>query len=318
MMKRILTTALVAVALVTSIRAMAQEPPTAPAQTITIDGRQQYLSCLGEGSPTIVVDAGMGEWSLHWLGIQASLAATTRTCLYDRAGYGLSAMSDQPRTAEQIVGELHALLAAARIEPPYLLMGHSLGGAHMRFYAQRYPDQVAGLALIDSTPPDHALPEALQQLMAESYAQFPQLAALAAQGVMQPAQMPVPPYLPAELAAQYQQQIATEGFFATLYGEYQALAETMAQVNAVRDLGDLPLVVVAARRADDSVPAEMLPIMEAYQAEVWLPAQAALAQLSTRSRFIVAEHSRHHIQYDEPDVIVEAVGALFQEITAGR
>ncbi len=313
-MKYVLSLIVVVLLFGFSAMVQAQSSPV-PTDTVEVEGRQQFISCHGEGSPTIIIDAGMGEWSLHWLGIQSRLAETTRTCVYDRAGYGYSDRSENPRTGEQIIAELHALLTAAEIEPPYLLVGHSLGGVHMRLYAHQYPDEVVGLVLVDSTPLDVELPQELQQLMADSYGQFPQLAALAAQGVMKPEQMPVPAYLPTDLSAQYQQQVATEGFFTTLYGEYTALPETMQSMREETDLGDLPLLVIAAHLADDTVPAELLPVMERYQSEDWLPAQESLTQLSINSQFIIAEHSHHHIQFDEPDVIVEAVNVLFHSIT---
>ncbi|MBL8155547.1 MAG: alpha/beta hydrolase [Anaerolineae bacterium] len=313
-MKYVLSLLIVVLLFGSGAMAEAQSSPD-PLHTIDIDGRQQFISCLGKGSPTIIIDAGMGEWSLHWLGIQSHLSQTTRTCVYDRAGYGYSDMSESPRTGEQIVAELHALLAAAEVEPPYLLVGHSLGGVHMRLYTHQYSDEVVGLVLIDSTPSDVSLPTEMQQLMAESYAQFPQLADLAAQGAIKPEQMPVPAYLPTDLTAQYQQQVATEGFFTTLYGEYNALPETMQAVDEAADLGDLPLTVIAARLADEGYPPDLLPTMERYQAEDWLPAQERLTQLSSNSQIIIADHSHHHIQFDEPDVIIEGVNVLFHSIT---
>lgn len=299
--------------LLASSQLVGQEQPLST-DISEINGRSQYLSCLGEGSPTIIIDAGMGEWSLHWLGVQAQLGEVTRTCVYDRAGYGYSEMSDVPRDAQNIVDELHTLLMTREIEPPYVLLGHSLGGVHMRVFAHQYPDETTALVLVDSPNAEHVLPKEVRQFMEESYAQFPELAEIAAQGFMQAEQMPVPPYMPDELALQYQEQIATESFFATLYGEYVALDKSMEQIADLNDFGDLPILVIAAGLPDDLLPAELMEVTATEHFLSWLPGQHSLTDLSSNSQIIIAEDSRHHIQFDQPDIIVDAVTAIIDEL----
>jgi pimeloyl-ACP methyl ester carboxylesterase len=109
-----------------------------------------HIHCVGEGSPTVVLDAGLGGFSLDWSLVQPELAATTRVCAYDRAGYGWSDPSPQSRTPGQIVEELHTLLLNAGIEGPYMLVGHSAAGKHVRLYADRYPHDVVGMVLVDA------------------------------------------------------------------------------------------------------------------------------------------------------------------------
>lgn len=306
----------------TAVQTVAQTAPAAPTdqppgQRYDVEGVSLYLSCLGEGSPTIVIDAGMGEWSLHWLGIQQSLAAITRTCVYDRAGYGYSAASARPRDAEHIVEDLHALLTAAGVMPPYVLLGHSMGGVYARLFASEHREEVAGLVLVDTiNPAAQPLPAAFQSYMAESFASFPQLASLAAQGMILPDQMPIPDYIPDSLGAQYQRQTATESFFSTLYSEFNATDASLEAISGISSFGDLPLVVIAAGLAD-IVPDDLQADMNAFNQTVWQPAQAAMAGLSSNGQLIVAANSHHHIQFDAPQVIVDAVGALLAS-TAGR
>ena len=128
-------------------------PP--PGEMVDVGGYSLHINCVGQGSPTVVLDGGSGEWSAQWVRVQREVSDTTRVCAYDRAGMGWSEMGPEPRDARQISSELHTLLSKAGIEGPYVLVGHSLGGLSMQTYAARYPDEVAGVALVDSsTEPD--------------------------------------------------------------------------------------------------------------------------------------------------------------------
>jgi hypothetical protein len=103
-------------------------------QLYTVDGHQMHIVCKGEGSPTVILEAGAGHFSTLWAWVQPAVAQSTRVCAYDRAGYGWSEPGPEPRDAQQIATELHALLDMAEIEPPYVLVGHSLGGIYVRVY----------------------------------------------------------------------------------------------------------------------------------------------------------------------------------------
>src|SRR5215213_6165761 len=128
-------------------------PP--PGEMVDVGGYSLHINCTGQGSPTVILDAGSGLFSTQWVRVQREVSHTTRVCAYDRAGMGWSQMGPDPRDAQQITSELHTLLSKAGIEGPYVLVGHSLGGISMLTYANRYPDEVAGVALVDSsTDPD--------------------------------------------------------------------------------------------------------------------------------------------------------------------
>jgi pimeloyl-ACP methyl ester carboxylesterase len=134
-------------------RAERAYPP--PGEMVDVGGHSLHINCVGQGSPTVVLDAGSGEWSAQWVRVQQEVSYTTRVCAYDRAGMGWSEMGPEPRDARRISGELHTLLGKAGIEGPYVLVGHSFGGMYMQTYAARYPDEVVGVALVDSsTGPD--------------------------------------------------------------------------------------------------------------------------------------------------------------------
>ena len=123
----------------------------APGKLVDIGGYQLHINCTGTGSPTVILDAGLGGSSLDWSKVQPAVARFTRVCSYDRAGYGWSQSGPGPRTSQQIVTELHLLLAKAKINGPYVLVGHSAGGLNMRLYAYRYPADVVGMVLLDAT-----------------------------------------------------------------------------------------------------------------------------------------------------------------------
>src|ERR671913_324312 len=149
-------------------------PP--PGEMVDVGGYSLHINCLGQGSPTVLLDAGSGEWSAQWVRVQREVSDTTRVCAYDRAGMGWSEMGPQPRDAKQISSELHTLLTNAGIEGPYVLVGHSFGGLYMQTYAARYPDEVAGVSLVESSHPDQF---SYRQVARDSYEPQKQIFAVA-------------------------------------------------------------------------------------------------------------------------------------------
>lgn len=128
-------------------------PYEARGERIDIGRRSLYLDCRGEGSPTVVLEAGSGSDSATWAAVHDELAASTRTCAYDRAGRGRSDPAER-RTLSDAAAELRALLTAADEPPPFVLVGHSLGGSFVRVFASEYGNEVAALVLVDTFDPD--------------------------------------------------------------------------------------------------------------------------------------------------------------------
>jgi len=125
-----------------------------PGKLVDIGTHRLHINCKGYGSPTIIIDSGLGSFSLEWSAIQESLKDDVRVCTYDRAGYGWSDTGPFPRTTRQIANELNLLLEKAVIPGPYVLVGHSFGGYNIRYFASEHPQSVAGIVLIDSSHPD--------------------------------------------------------------------------------------------------------------------------------------------------------------------
>ena len=131
--------------------------PTPPGKLVQVGDQRFHVHRTGQGSPTVVVDAGAGDWSLGWMLVQARVAEFTRICTYDRAGLGWSDPGAKPRDSRRMAGKLYRLLTSAEIPAPYLLVGHSLGGQNVRMYASQYPEQVAALVLVDAPPTSKVL-----------------------------------------------------------------------------------------------------------------------------------------------------------------
>lgn len=128
---------------------------------IDIGGRQLYIECHGTGGPAVVLQAGMGGSAADWSRVAPTAAASTTVCAYDRAGHGRSDTAADPQDGSAIAADLHVLLERAGVPGPYVLVGHSSGGPYMRVFAASYPDEVAGMVLLDAQPADAftALPD---------------------------------------------------------------------------------------------------------------------------------------------------------------
>jgi len=258
---------------------------------------------VGQGSTTVLLDGGLGEWSAQWVLVQREVSGTTRVCAYDRAGMGWSEMGPEPRDAKQISSELHALLEGANIEGPYVLVGHSFGGLYMQTYAARYPEEVAGMALIDSSQPDQF---SYQPVTRDSYE--PQefaVASLAARlGIVRLLSKfaPAPPELPQRQRAQIDALSPSTRQVSTYTLELRATPQTTTQTRGLRSLGDKPLVVVSAGTQDPG----------------WLKLQDDLVTLSFDSKHRVVEGATHtSLLYERSDAQASS-GAIVEMVAAVR
>jgi pimeloyl-ACP methyl ester carboxylesterase len=261
-----------------------------------------HLDCRGEGSPTVVLDAGLSASSLDWALVQPELAHTTRVCSYDRAGMGWSEPGAAPRSPGHVAEELHQLLVNGGVPGPYVLVGHSLAGKNIRMFAHAHPSEVAGMVLVDArsemveSPADmEGFAQALEgQATQYSLARRFGIARLFGAGLVGE------PLVPAALAT------------AMVLAQTQpnAIAETTAEglarsaddeVLATTNLGSLPLVVVAAGESMRNLPN-------------WPEAQRAMAKLSTKGQLIVAETSHHGVHIAQPNVVLDAINDVITHV----
>ena len=294
----------------------------APGQLVDVGGFNLHIHCTGEaGGPTVVVDAGNGDFSVTWMGIQREVEKSARICTYDRAGYGWSDFSPHPRTATQMSNELHQLLVNADVEPPYILVGHSLGGLNVRVYASLYPDEVAGMILVDAGHEDQLqrLPPEYLQLYKRQESYFSVLGFMSRFGILhligsssKGAEL-VPPQvakLPKEVQPVYMTMISHPSYFDTTLAELRALPEITAEVRATGKLGDTPLLILTADSLDEAA-AQSIGLGEDFPAaqlqQAFNELQNEFEALSTRSRHIIVKDSTHGINLDQPQAVIDAI-----------
>jgi pimeloyl-ACP methyl ester carboxylesterase len=258
----------------------ATHPP--PGQLIDVGGHRLHLNCTGSGSPTVVLQAGGGETSSNLGWIAPAVARSARVCVYDRAGRGWSDSADAPQDGTQIATELHTLLKRGHVPGPYVLAGHSFGGLYALIFAARYPEEVAGMVLIDSTNPASSTeePETTPGSVG-SYDAIGRIAAVmsigARLGVTRLYALVEADTLPPRFRDEVRANISTPRNLRSTIDEYVQATASVHQAAALRDFGDKPLAVLTAGVGSDA----------AHSA-----AQTHLAALSTNSvhRTIDADH----------------------------
>ena len=289
----------------------------APGESVTLNGRAYHLNCQGSGGPTVLIDAGNGSFSLEWTPSQQELSQTTRVCTFDRPGYGWSESSPDPRDGTQVVTELHELLFTAGEAPPYVLVGHSLGGVHMRLYAAHYPQEVAGLILVDTAYPLTVSPELAQQMQA-SIGFYQVMGLLTSSGILRilgplagEGMLPeTAAKLPADLQSTYLELLLDPAQYRTAAAEMEQLPQTFTQTEQLlvgeQPFGQLPLIVLTAGRqpAPGSSPFDPQTVPASTD---WLAAGQTLASQSERGEQRVVAESGHLIHLDAPEAVQQAV-----------
>jgi len=310
-------------------------PP--PGRLVPLDGSGGlclHLHAMGESGPAVILDAGIGASSLSWSLVQSPASRYARVYAYDRAGYGWSdppRRSNGPRIASRLAEELRALLRAADVPGPYILVGHSFGGYVARLYAERWPVEVAGLVMLD-TPDAHQWAHPSRERRREHLggALFSRIGGyLARLGVVRfclnrlgrgskgvpvavtrafgaPALelvtrmvgqvMKYPPALRRVAQAHW----SRPGPFASLADHLRHLPESAQEVAACGSLGELPFVVMTASNPSPERAAR----------------QDAVACQSTRGRHIIVREGGHWLMLDQPALVVQVIESVVEEIRA--
>jgi pimeloyl-ACP methyl ester carboxylesterase len=278
-----------------------------PGQLIDVGGYKMHIDCAGQGTPAVILDSGLGDSYISWRQVQPLIMQFTRVCSYDRAGLGYSDASPHPRISKDIAEELHTLLHNAEISPPYVLVGHSMGGFDVRLFASVYRSEVTGMVLVDSSHPEQQkrFPPALNDLDATwlREQEFLELA--------------MPFGLPRILGfcGDDAEARAAECNFHGVHesvAELKAIAKSAAQTGSSGPLGDMPLAVLSH---DPDKPQPDLPEDLVKPAnDAWSQMQKELVQLSSRGSQVIAKNSGHYIQLDRPDVVVEAVRGVVAKV----
>jgi pimeloyl-ACP methyl ester carboxylesterase len=288
-------------------------------QLVDVGGYRLHIYCIGEGSPTVILDAAADMMSSDWAWIQPEIAKHTRVCSYDRAGMGWSDSGPQPRDAKQVTTELHSLLTNAGIAAPYIMVGHSAAGLYARMYAAEYPEEVAGMVLVDPGHPDmdtripalqaqNASDASLVNTMRVlSYFGLPRLLGVGknnAQG------------LPPQQAAEVNVFVSRPQHWATILSLINATSATYDEVRATGSLENMPLVVISANTAwfTKGAPAD-------DARNTLNDLQSEIAGLSTNSSHRIIDGATHgslvHNQNDA-QAVISAIDDVLTSLQTGQ
>lgn len=245
--------------------------PQAPIDELVDTGDYKlHLKCTGQGSPTVILDAGAGRSTNDWFNIQPTIAQTNRVCSYDRLGIGKSDVAVSTRTSQTIVDDLNNLLIKANINGPYVLVGHSLGGINIQLYASQHPENVVGMVLVDSSHEEQDIK--------------------------------INGILPAELVKKQEELLSRNP-------EHLDLKTSLAQARAAHWKQDIPLIVITAGLPPKSPggPVGLTDEQFGKISQLWQELQKELATRSPQGKQIIAEKSGHFIQKDQPELVISAI-----------
>ncbi len=299
----------------------------APGRLVDIGGYKLHIDCSGNGGPSVILDAGGGLFSSEWVFVQSHIAQFTKVCSYDRAGTGWSEESPLPRSIENIVKELHELLQRAGVQPPYILVGHSLGGINMRMYADTYPDEVFGLVLVDSSHElqykklqksgikwefSESFAKKILRWISNTYVGY----LIGITRLYEPwADKDFYASVPESIRGAFIARSVLRSSLDTMKNEGKHGEENFKHMEEAKNLIDgKPLIVITAGKAtDENTPAYMCqPLIEFYE-KIHFGLQKDLVTKSTRGKQVFAEKSCHMIPFCQPEIIVEAVKEMVDE-----
>lgn len=293
---------------------------------VDIGGRRLNLVCVGEGSPVIVFDLPIGGNLLQWRKVMRPVARLSRACFFDRAGYDFSDPSPRPLTLANAADDLHRTLQAAGIQKPVVLVGHSMGGYYATMFADLFPDEVAGLVLIDPAYAGAGLPaassEEAQKDEDASLAEMKRCADLARAGGLSAADpkgcFALPPSLEPDEAAflawswtrPYRYEALASEFRAAFSLEHGKDENSLEETRAARPWGDKPVIVMTSGRNFERAD------RRAERDAEWKAGHDRLAARSTRGVSVMLPDSGHYIQLDQPDAVVSAIEAVVRQTRA--
>jgi pimeloyl-ACP methyl ester carboxylesterase len=282
----------------------------APGNLYSIDGYIMHIYCTGHGSPTIILDAGLGDDSLIWGKVQPELSKTTRVCSYDRAGFGWSEPRPGTQDANRIADQLHALLQQAGVTGPIVMMGHSIAGIYLRAYAGRYSQNVVGLIFVDaSTPLQQDRSAAMNAMSSQKPKAHTYLArlfyTLGLSRLLGHCSHTVPGF--ADPMGKMLAEDECHPSSASVNQELASFRDSGNETIHTGPYGDLPILILS--QDPEKAAGE--------QARVWNELQEDLKRLSTHSRRIIAKGSGHQIQIERADLINREVAVFIEQTRSG-
>jgi len=274
-----------------------------PGQRHDVGGFQLHIHCEGKGTPVVVLDSGVGGFSLEWTAVQDALSRYTKVCAYDRAGYGWSEMGPLPRTISHVGRELHALLHAADLAPPYILVGHSFGGYSVQYFARTWKNEVAGMVLVEASHPEQN-----ERLPRGKHEDRPSIGP-GGRSTYINTQVRLHPNFPPEYESLALKLLQNRMTALTIREELLNYPLSARQILFAGELPRVPLVVLT--RGQRVWPhTELGDALEA----TWMQLQDELAHLVPGTVHLIAEDSGHSIHMDEPGLVVTAIQTMLNRM----
>jgi len=284
----------------------------APGQLVDVGGYRLHIYCVGEGSPTVILDsANMGTVS-NWAWIQPEVAKTTRVCAYDRADSGWSDLSPQPNDTKQNAEALHTLLQNAGESAPYVLVGHSFGGLFVRMFADMYPDEVAGVVFVEGTLPDglkalgkpDVMPNAPDASMIDTTPVISRL------GILRLMKFPVTdPDLPEPQRSELQAFLSSNKWAELIKRQYHLFPTLLSQVRPLYEagsLGNIPVAVVLGSEGDGNIPEWQ----ELWTQQAGLSTNHTIVTIDGANHISLVDRQEHALQISVMIIkVVEAAGS---------
>jgi pimeloyl-ACP methyl ester carboxylesterase len=303
-------------------RAAREFPPQG--KLVDIGGRRIQLDCRGTGSPTVIFESGLDiNGSLSWSAVHDEVGKTTRACAYSRAGIMWSDPKDGAQNAKTIAEDLHAALVAAGEKPPFVLVGHSLGGPYIMTYTKYFGADVAGLVFVDASHPDQVqrfkavttyTPSSMIMLIkagaAFAWTGAVRLVPLSSKGV------PHQPPLAVRAMAAY-----APTSLGPLLKEIESVDQTLAEAGTLRQLGNRPVSVLSSMAPlpeEALVALKLTPEQGRQYKEIWKEMHDEEASWSPNSRHQLVADAGHYIQFDRPDIVIDAVKSVVGKVRASR
>ncbi len=280
---------------------------------VDVSGYRLNIDCTGKGSPTVILESGLGVPAIGWELVQPGVAKFTRVCSYDRAGYGWSDPGPMPRSISQVALEVYAVLHHAGVPPPYILVGHSFGKSVVLRYNDLFPADVAGMVLVEGGPAKLILPASIKALSEgdlkgrERNRMFAPV--LYFFGISR--------FLARDDIAGADESISDQEFsYDTIQPKYIRATTSevenllhgdgLAEPADAPTLGDKPLMVLIAGEGMWGMPLVSQDWIDLRKQ--WVDGQIQLAQhLSTHSKWLIVPHTKHMIPFQQPDAVVDAV-----------
>jgi pimeloyl-ACP methyl ester carboxylesterase len=294
----------------------------APGKMVMVNGHPMHLYCTGSGSPTLILDSGLGDDWTVWSRVQPTLSKTTQVCSYDRAGLGWSDVQSPDHDANTLADQLHALLQQGGIPKPFILMGHSIAGVYDRAYIARYPSDIAGMIFVDASTPDQFKrfpPEIQANLPSFAWMKWATVFGIArAMGECSQVEPGLEPVRGFVYASNCKVSVVDTGV-----AEFKDIDRSSDETRHTGPFGNLPILVlsddpekmVAGAEAEGA--GRITPDVAKKFAATWQGMQEDLKHLSTHGRRIIAKGSGHYVELDRADLVNREVPVFIQQVRSG-